>query len=65
MSTSSAKVNPCAVRPNSNLVSAMIMPFCRACSAALLYKAKLMSRSWRLNSGPTSRAISVNGIFSS
>jgi hypothetical protein len=50
MSTSEPSA-PCA---NSNLVSAMMMPRCRACSAANSYNAIAVSRTRAASSAPTS-----------
>ena len=55
----SAPACPASSRPNSNLVSAMMMPRVSAYSAAALYSARLTSRTCSARSAPSSPAICV------
>ena len=65
VSTSSIRVSrPSASTPNSNLVSAMMMPRARACSAAKRYSASAALRTARASVAPMQPAASSNEMFS-
>ena len=66
MSTSSIKVNvPSASSPNSNLVSAMMMPLVSAKAAAASYSAMLRSRMRVARSAPIMATVCSKVMFSS